>query len=469
VRDGVTRPVPTVIRFAALRRWGRPAERAWAVALLSLTSGAYLSVIAGLTGGEAQDPSEDPLPRLILFPLYAVMGWLIITHPRGFARVAWRGRLALALVGLAGVSVIWSEDPGLTLRRAVSLLAPTTFGLILSLRFSTRELLRLLAVTFGMAAVLSVIVALALPGETISRVDYGSVWRGVFENKNSLGRSMALAVAVFALMALDGRQYRRIAWLGVAGTLCLVFLARSMGSLVTAVALLALIPLFRSLGLRFTTTVAVCTVSILLGGVFVIIVAANAEPIFTLLGRDATLTGRTDIWAAVLASVGERPWLGYGYNAFWHQWGGPSASVLSSVGWETPNGHNGLLDLWLELGFVGVGTLLLGLMVVLRAAVVSARRADSPAGLWPLVFLSHLALINVSMSAFLRPHSLYWILYVALLSSDLLTKAGKAQPVAVPGPSDRFRRVPPLPRVLGGVGQASLGVRRFYKKGEPSE
>ena len=425
-----------------------------------------------MKGSEPQDPSEDPLPRLILLPLYAVMGWLIITHPRGFARVVWRAKLPLALVGLAVLSVIWSVDPGLTLRRALSLLAPTTFGLVLSLRFSTSELLRLLAVALGMAAVLSVVVALVLPRETISLVDYGNAWRGVFEDKNNFGRSMALAVAVFALMAMDWGQHRWMAWLGAAGTLWLVFLARSMGSLVTAVALLALIPLFRSLRLRFTTAVAVCTVSILLAGAFISVIAANTEPIFTLLGRDSTLTGRTDIWQAVLASIGERPWLGYGYNAFWHPSDGPSASVLSLVGWETPNSHNGLLDLWLELGFAGVGILLVGLVAAVRAAVVSARRTDLSAGLWPLVFLSFLALINVSMSALLRPHSLTWILYVALLSSDLLTKAGKTRPVAVPGPdesSDRFRRVPPLPRVLRGIGYASLGVRRFYRKREPSE
>ena len=36
-----------------------------------------------------------------------------------------------------------------------------------------------------------------------------------------------------------------------------------------------------------------------------------------LLGKDATLTGRTKIWDAIWRQIQERPWTGYGYSAVW--------------------------------------------------------------------------------------------------------------------------------------------------------
>jgi O-antigen ligase len=213
---------------------------------------------------------------------------------------------------------------------------------------------------------------------------------------------------------------------------------------------------------------AVCTLATLLAGILVTLVAVYSEPVFTMLGRDPTLTGRTDIWSAVLHSGSERPWLGYGYNAFWQEWNGPSAAVLTEIGWEAPNSHNGLLDLWLELGFAGVGALLIGLISAARAGLLSARRAPTIAGLWPLVFLSYLVLINVSMSVLLRPHSLSWILYVALLGSDLLAGVDDTQSGSVRGkvgPYSKGNRNIPQSSV-GPVrkGHVSPGVSRIYRR-----
>jgi O-antigen ligase len=278
---------------------------------------------------------------------------------------------------------------------------------------------------------------------------------------------MALGVAVFVLVALDGKRYRRVAWLGVAGSLGLVVLARAAASLVVSAALLSLIPLFRSLRLRFTTAVGVWTLSILLGAILLTLLASNAEPVFAALGRDPTLTGRTQIWAAVLVSISERPWLGYGYNAFWQEWSGPSAVVLSAVGWETPHSHNGLLDLWLDLGLTGLIVFMLGLGLAARAGVIRARDTDKAADLWPLVFLSFLVLINFSEAAILKQHSLFWVLYVAILSSEGHTRleergSGLSLPEAWDSPSTS-REAQWSPGGLDSPGHVSPGVRRAFR------
>lgn len=451
-------------RAAAVLTLARPAERLWAVVLLSIVSGAYLPLAGRLLDLGHSDDSLGPLAHGILFPLYALMIPLILTNPNAFARAAWRGKLALAIVGLACFSSLWSIEPGLSLRRGISLLAPTAVGLILAVRFTNTELLRLLAVALGASAVLSVVVAVVLPEEGILSIGYGEAWRGVYENKNSLARSMALAAAVFFLLALDAKRHRQLAWLATAGAVAMVVVARSATSLVTVGAIVSLIPIFRSLRLRSTPAAAVLTVFILVAAVLITLAIANLDPVFAVLGRDATLTGRTDIWAAVLLSIAERPLLGYGYTAFWAGWNGPALAVVGAVGWETPHSHNGLLDLWLDLGVVGLLTFLLGLGLAARAGVRIARHTSTAAGLWPLSFLTFLMVLNVAEAAILRQHSLFWILYVAVLSSASTWAGGSELEPSQPG-RRRFRS-----SSLGGAaGPVSPGVRRTVRFRGPSD
>ena len=453
-------PIPTA-RLAAFHRALRPLERVWVVVLLSVLSGAYLPLLAR----DSTEAAATQLAHAALLPLYAGLGILIVTHPNEFARAAWRGKLALALVFVAAFSSLWSLEPGLTLTRSISLLAPTALGLMLSSRFTWWELLRLLAVALGLAALVSTLVALALPDEGIMTIDYGNAWHGVYGNKNGLGRAMALATIAFVLVALEGGRYRWLAWVAAAGAFALLLLARAAASLVVCLAVLSLIPLFRALRFRFTTAMALWILAVMLGAIVLTLMASNLESTLSLLERDTTLTGRTEIWAAVIASITERPWLGYGYNAFWQEWSGPSASVLSAVGWETPHSHNGVLDLWLDLGAVGIVVFVLGLAAATRAAVARAKHTSGSADLLPLAFLAFLVLINLSEAIVLKQHNVFWVLYVAILSSPRVTRASarhSPSPDGMDPPERDSADRQPVPRVPIGRAHVSPGVRTAY-------
>jgi len=78
-----------------------------------------------------------------------------------------------------------------------------------------------------------------------------------------------------------------------------------------------------------------------------------------MLGRDATLTGRTDLWNILLREP-INPLVGTGYQSFW-------LSDAAQRLWEThpfhPNqAHNGYLETYLNGGLAGV-LLLLGMIV----------------------------------------------------------------------------------------------------------
>ena len=98
------------------------------------------------------------------------------------------------------------------------------------------------------------------------------------------------------------------------------------------------------------------------------------------LGRKSNLTGRTEIWAAVIP-LAPNPLVGAGFESFWL-----SPQVKARL-WEIfPNlplneAHNGYIEVYLELGWVGVGLIALILVGGYRRSVKAFRREPMIGGL----------------------------------------------------------------------------------------
>ena len=89
------------------------------------------------------------------------------------------------------------------------------------------------------------------------------------------------------------------------------------------------------------------------------------------LGRDSTLSGRKEIWAAVIPAA-PNPIIGAGFEGFWIS---PNVEKFQRalVGWWHPEGlneaHNGYIEVYLNLGLVGLGLIVTVLVVgYMRAA-----------------------------------------------------------------------------------------------------
>jgi exopolysaccharide production protein ExoQ len=168
----------------------------------------------------------------------------------------------------------------------------------------------------------------------------------------------------------------------------------------------------------------------LVGSACAVLLFVDTEDLFLLLGRDATLSGRLEIWNAVLPKIMEHPWLGYGYSSFWMGLESkPSADLWSILGWHVPHSHNGFLDLAAELGFVGLGLFLFGFFVSMKYGLQWARSQRGMIGLWPLAYLSFMFLFNLSESSILKQDNIFWALYIAT-TVFVVNQARKVQPEA---------------------------------------
>jgi exopolysaccharide production protein ExoQ len=89
------------------------------------------------------------------------------------------------------------------------------------------------------------------------------------------------------------------------------------------------------------------------------------------VGRDPTLTGRTNVWKAVL-STDTNPLLGTGYESFWL---GPRLSRVRELAGPVNEAHNGYLEVYLNLGLIGV--FLLGIFLIASYRAICKRLSPS--------------------------------------------------------------------------------------------
>ena len=125
------------------------------------------------------------------------------------------------------------------------------------------------------------------------------------------------------------------------------------------------------------------------------------------IGRDSTLTGRTDIWKLVTGMTSS-PLFGTGFESFWL---GPRLKQVWSIYWWHPNeAHNGYIEVFLNLGWVGI-TLLAVVFVTGYRNVVRAFRQDPDTGGLRLAYFVVALVYNFTESAVRIMHPV-WILFL---------------------------------------------------------
>ena len=81
-----------------------------------------------------------------------------------------------------------------------------------------------------------------------------------------------------------------------------------------------------------------------------IVVVAAPNTFLELIGKDPTLTGRTEIWAYVIPDIWMKPWLGWGYFGFWQLTNPVAFKISNAMHWVVSQAHNGLLEFLLNVG-----------------------------------------------------------------------------------------------------------------------
>jgi exopolysaccharide production protein ExoQ len=359
------------------------------------------------------------LCQVILFPPFLILAYRNRERIQPGIRAA---RWLFILCAWVLASSIWSYGHLYTLRRAVIFAVSTLFGVYLGSRFSQEEQIDIIGIALAVAVAMSLIVVAAFPKLGISQSIHSGQWRGVFMHKNTLGMTMAFTLLLFLVARPVGIPLllRIFVILGAAAAL---YKSNSETAIFLGAAVPAVYFVSHLFRIRKSRTLPLWIAFVPAFAVAVIVLVAGASVVFDALGRDATLSGRTQLWDAALDAMRAHPirqWIGYGYSVFWSERNPEMGDIFAQVGWFPVHGHNGYIDVYLDLGLVGLTIFIVGFVIGARRFFLLFLRANSAAEKWVLPCLIFVTLSNLTESQLLRAHMFLWIPFVGMYVSTTL-------------------------------------------------
>ena len=305
--------------------------------------------------------------------------------------VRWSGLLegnyALTLVIVyALLSVAWSDSPGISFKRWFRDLG--TYLIALVIVSDSRPAAAIGGVLRRVCYIfipLSVVLIRYYPelGVTYDPWTGARAYQGASLSKNGLGGLCLISGIFFVWDSVTRWPQRRdrrtrrtilfdLAFIGM--TLWLLRLSDSATSklcfLIGCIVIIGIHWRFRStrpLWLKIAIPASIC-LYLALESFF-----GLTDFITSALGRDTTMTGRTEVWHAVIP-FNPNPLLGAGYEAFWL---GPRLRDLwAQFWWQPTQAHNGYVEVYLNLGLIGLFIVALFLFVGYRRIWATAKTSE---------------------------------------------------------------------------------------------
>jgi exopolysaccharide production protein ExoQ len=396
-----------------------PVERAFATwALFSIIYGLpfeWFSQAGGVVEAGELQQSGGAAIVLIFTVIWAATMVRMVGHLGVVAELSKRTWPLALLPVFAVLSTAWSADPGTTFRRSFALLLTTLIAYYFVSKYSIPEFVRMAAwaIAFGTAACLVWIIAVPEYGR-IGSAD-GIVWTGVFFNKNVAGRFWTLGAILLVFAARTDRPRRALWWSLALLNAILVFFSSSSTALGTLVLTLVLSLIYTSFRSRKTFYGAVATSLVGAIVIAVVFVSVNLDFVAGILGRDVTLTGRTELWARLPPFFADAMPVGSGFAAFWGPYLSPAHDLYLANSWLPVHAHNQLFDIWLDLGVVGAGLYLALLFQGIVRSTRFVRLVPGASGLLPLAIISAVTITSITESGVVERNANWLLLSMSVL------------------------------------------------------
>jgi exopolysaccharide production protein ExoQ len=358
----------------------------------------------------------SPLDRNIF--LLLIMAALAIVVKRGISvsKLIQNNRWMCLFLLYCAISIAWSDFPEVSFKRYIKEIGNLLMVLVVLSERVPVEAIRTLVKRCAYVLIpLSIALYRYFPrlGRTYGRWSGAMAITGVTNNKNSLGVLCAICGIGLFWSLLSMWRGKSTTWkqtkflipgLTFALTVWVLMLAKSATSVGCFLVGVFIVAMTQLEAVRRNITLYALSAVCVIGVVYMTcdFVALTAGT----FGRDETLTGRTEIWHKTTAMV-VNPLVGNGYSSFWL--GGRMETLWREYSWHPTEAHDGYLDIYLDLGVIGIG-LLFSVITSAFRAVLKFIKTDFECGVFQLAILTAAVLYNITESAF-RPGLLMYFFF----------------------------------------------------------
>lgn len=337
----------------------------------------------------------------------------------------------LAFGGWAVLSVLWSHYQWATIGGLAYLAAFTALGLYIAMVRNSIQVTR----AFGDA--LRVVLVLSLAFEVLSgllidspitflgiagNLDTAGPISGLLGNRNELGLLAVIGGISFAIEWRTRSISRGLAVLSLvlaAVTLALTRSPIAWGTAAVAIAVLAVLYGIRRLApaLRRPVNIAVLFAAVIAAG----LAWATRTTIISALNAGGELDYRLTVWQQIWVLVQPHLLEGWGWIGQWNTGVPPYVSIATGPTRVASSALNAYLDVWFQLGMVGL-FLFVGLLgLAFTRSWLLATRKRSVVFTWPAVVLAALITASLAESAVLTEFGLLTVVICCVNASQNLS------------------------------------------------
>jgi O-antigen ligase len=411
----------------------------WVAGFFVLNSMQAFGVVDRMIYGSWEGKGGDKITLILnLTMIAASLALFGHGYGRRQAGFAVGSALALSAIGFLFLTALWSGSPPTTVRLAIVYVFVVVGAIGVARSLTADEFMHLLNWCCFWSAIASLLLLVVSPASAhmSGGASGDSDFIGIFPHKNVLGQVMATGAlaALHDIRVARGRYPGKLVMLFV--FVGMAFASKSTGALLTTLVFCGISGYFALRKKGGTSRVIAGVLAVILVPVFAVAMAAP-DMILELIGKDPTLTGRTEIWAYVIDDIWRKPLLGWGYYGFWMLDNPAAVEISDAVQWVVPQAHNGLLEFLLNIGLVGTGIFV---VILVRIFLLACRCLGTPAralAISTITVCLGIILEGISETVLLAPtESLTPVLFIAGLMCERAVWVAKGQPYRTPLPAD---------------------------------
>ncbi len=340
------------------------------------------------------------------------------------------------IIALMIGSSFWSSYPSQTITSFLLEISLVVVAIFFVALFSWRQILNIFANTiraiiFGALSVelISTLFKL-LPAagpennmlhflQSLGQISDGRQIDDMLLRNNFMAAWALFGVITFLIEFFISSRHKALTFISLGLSILTITLSKSAGIIFASVAvILAAIVLLVAEGKDRDTRHRYYRIAWVAAGSAGFLVLIFRRAVFEFLGKSPDMTHRSDIWRKVFALISDRPLEGWGFSGIWVPGVKPYSGLVVINGIEYFQAHNSYLDIWLQLGLVG---LVLFLILFTRTFVKAWRLGvhhSNALYLWPILILVAQLVRGITESRLLIQSAMLMLLIFTIKSYD---------------------------------------------------